>query len=239
MSLALAGKQLSIDASGATAGTGKRLQVEVHLAGFGAFDERLVDDVLYVDLAGVPLAASQLPDNRHWLSVPLSELQSKTGIDVEQLFAQAQQSSPTQGLQYLQGLSGDVERIGDDTVRDAHAVHYRASIDYASLAGKLGGSSAAAKQRLIGLGTQPADVWLDDQGRVVKLHVTIDAGSAGSSPAGNVEVTTEMSGFGEPVDVQAPPADETMTLDDLEALTPHAGATFHDAGDKLTPPDGA
>ena len=52
----------------------------------------------------------------------------------------------------------------------------------------------------------PADVWIDGQDRVVKMHMTID-GSAfgGTGSGGTAELTMEISDFGVPVDVQAPP----------------------------------
>ena len=118
-------------------------------------------------------------------------------------------------------LSGDVEKLGDDTVAGEHATHYRAAIDYARLAEKLPDSSEV-RDKLPKLGTVPADVWIDDDDRVVKMHMTIDAGAFGAG-TGTAEMTMEITDFGVPVDVQAPPEDETVDLFSLERsarLTP-------------------
>jgi hypothetical protein len=48
----------------------------------------------------------------------------------------------------------------------------------------------------------------------VKMHLMVDAGSLGAS-AGTAELTMEITDFGVPVDVQAPPADQTTDLSSL------------------------
>ena len=55
----------------------------------------------------------------------LDELQQRSGADFGGLADQAQSTGPQQGLEYLQGLSGDVVKVGDDTVAGQHATHYR------------------------------------------------------------------------------------------------------------------
>ena len=55
----------------------------------------------------------------------------------------------------------------------------------------------------------PVDVWIDDQDRVVKLR--------GSVPQ-NGEITFEVTAFGVPVDVQAPPADQVVQLPGLSGI---------------------
>ena len=105
-------------------------------------------------------------------------------------------------------------KVGDDTVAGQHATHYRASIDYAKVAAKLPDSAASQREELSKLGKVPADVWINDDDRVVKMHLVIDAGSLGAS-AGTAELTMEITDFGVPVDVQAPPADQTTDLSSL------------------------
>jgi hypothetical protein len=104
--------------------------------------------------------------------------------------------TPTSALDALDKLAGPVETVGDDTVGGSHATHYRVTVD--------------AK------GTDtPLDVWIDDHDRVVKLQ--------GSVPNGG-DLTFEVTAFGVPVEVQAPPADQVTELPDLSGLAGHAGA---------------
>ena len=102
---------------------------------------------------------------------------------------------PTSALDVLDRVAGPVETVGDDTVAGQHATHYRASVDAE-------GTST------------PVDVWIDDHDRVVKVT------SAG--PDGG-EVTFEVTAFGVPVDVQAPPEDQVTTLPDLSGLLGRLG----------------
>jgi hypothetical protein len=174
---------------------------------------------MYLDMGNFPGAANKLPDGKHWLAISFDALKDKTGIDYQQLLDQAQQSSPTQGLQYLQGLSGDVTTVGDDTVNGEHAVHYRASIDYSKLGDNLDSFPADVRSHLNALGPVPVDVWINDDDQAVKVHMALDGAMMGLPGAGSVDMTMEMSDFGAPLDVQAPPADETTDISALTSLT--------------------
>ncbi|HEX5586120.1 MAG TPA: hypothetical protein VFZ17_02330 [Acidimicrobiia bacterium] len=95
--------------------------------------------------------------------------------------------TPKSALDLLRDVAGPVETIGDDTVAGHHATHYRATVSE-------GGDASI-------------DVWIDDQDRVVKIQST--------SPDGGADITFEVTAFGVPVDVTAPPADDVMELPGL------------------------
>src|SRR5262249_21923483 len=95
-------------------------------------------------------------------------------------------ATPKSALDTLQRLAGSVETIGDETVAMHHATHYRASIDQP------------------GIGSPPVDVWIDDADRIVKMHVSVGGTGTG--------MTMEVTAFGVPVDVVAPPTEEVGTL---------------------------
>jgi hypothetical protein len=207
------GEQAAIDVEGVMSADGKTGQLTLDGPMFGSIEQRIVDGTIYMNLGDLPFA-SEL-GGKQWVKVSLDELKQRGG-ELGGLADQAESNAPQQGLEYLQGLSGDVEKIGDDTVAGEHATHYRAAIDYARLAEKLPDSSEV-RDKLPKLGTVPADVWINDDDRVVKMHMTIDAGAFGAG-TGTAEMTMEITGFGVPVDVQAPPADETVDLFSLEGL---------------------
>jgi hypothetical protein len=98
--------------------------------------------------------------------------------------------TPGGALDMLHDLAGDVEVLGDDTIAGHHAVHYRATTETA-------GTST------------PVDVWIDDQDRVVKMQVAM--------PEGMGELTMQITEFGVPVDVVAPPDDEVADMGDFIA----------------------
>jgi hypothetical protein len=208
------GQSTSIHGEGVVAGDSKTAQITMTIPSAGTLEERIVDGTVYMNfgdlLGGTKLGPEQ------WVKIGLDDLQQRSGGALGNLADQAGSNGPQQGLEYLQGLSGDVQKVGDDTVAGAHATHYQASIDYAKVAEKLPDSSAKARDQLTKLGTVPADVWINDDDRVVKMQFAID-GSAFGADGGKIEMTMEITDFGVPVDVQAPPADQTVDFSALGA----------------------
>jgi hypothetical protein len=212
MDVNASGQSVTIHGEGIVAGDGKTGQITLSLSSLGSIEERIVDGTVYANFGDLPFASKL--GATPWVRVSLDELQQRSGADFGGLADQAQSTGPQQGLEYLQGLSGDVVKVGDDTVAGQHATHYRASIDYAKVAAKLPDSAASQRDELSKLGKVPADVWINDDDRVVKMHLVVDAASLGAS-AGTAELTMEITDFGVPVDVQAPPADQTTDLSSL------------------------
>jgi hypothetical protein len=216
IAVAVGDRNETVTASGVGSGDGKLGRVVLEAPGGGHIEELIVEDAIYMNLDGLRNGSQELPDGKHWLRIGFDDLAGKLGLDLGELRDQAQSSTPASGLQYLQGLSGDVTRVADDTINGEHATRYRASLDYSLVADKLGSLSATAKNQLRKLGIVPADVWIDDHDRVVKMHYTISGSAFGAdSASGTAEVTMEITAFDVPVDVQAPPADEVIDITDL------------------------
>jgi LppX_LprAFG lipoprotein len=207
------GQSTTIHADGVVAGDGKNGQITMTVPSAGTLEERIVDGTVYMNFGA--LLGTNETGGKQWVKVGLDDLPQSAG-SVSSLADQAGSNGPQQGLEYLRGLSGDVQKIGDDTVGGAPATHYRASIDYAKAAAKLPATSAKVRDALAKLGTVPADVWINDDDRVVKMQFAID-GSAFGADGGKIQMTMEISDFGVPVDVQAPPADQTIDFAQLGA----------------------
>jgi hypothetical protein len=214
LAIAVQGKHVTVTGSGVATADGKQAQITIGAEGF-SLEERIVGDAIYMDFGGVPALAGKFPAGKHWLRISFDAIKAQTGTDLSQLFDQAQNASPKQGLEYLQGLSGDVETIGDDTVVGQHATHYRASIDYSKVVDELPNLSDEVKEEIAELGTVPADVWINDHDQLVKMHLTIDANAFGVPSGGTAEMTMEITDFGVDVNVQPPPEDQVFDLGDL------------------------
>jgi hypothetical protein len=214
MTVDVADEPVTIKVDGVMAGDGKTGELDVSMPVVGTLQERIVDGVIYMNLGSFPGAPAQL-DGKQWVKLDPEELK-QNGMFGD-LAEQAETNSPQQGLEYLQGLSGDVQDLGEETVAGQPATHYKASIDYTKVLDRLPDASPAARDALGKLGTVPADVWIDGQDRVVKMHMTID-GSAFGAGAGTAEMTMELTDFGVPVDVQAPPAEDTVDFSTLGSL---------------------
>lgn len=215
MKLDVHGEPMTITLDGVAAGDGRTGEFKIAMPVVGTIEERIVDHVIYMDLGSFPGAPADLAGK--WVKLDLDQLKQQNGMFGD-LANQAETNSPNQGLEYLKGLSGDVQDLGQEDVNGQPATHYRASIDYSKVLDELPNASQQTRDALSKLGTVPADVWIDGQDRVVKMHMTMDASAFGGG-AGTADVTMQLSDFGVPVDVQAPPADQTVDFSTLGSLS--------------------
>lgn len=141
---------------------------------------------------------------------------------VEQLIGQqigspslAATFDPSRALELLKSVSGPVTVVGSETLPEdaTPSTHYRATVDLAKVAAAAPSVSA------------PADLWLDAEGRLRKLTLSIDLSTVhlpdgaprGPSRATGV-ATLELTDYGKPVTVTAPPADQVGDLGPLASL---------------------
>ena len=198
-------------------GTNKgRMTLDLSAAGLPGKIESIVDDkVVYEKLP--PSLASKVPGGKPWLKVDESVLSQRAGIDLGSL-SQAQSSDPTQALEYLKGTSGDLHELGRQRVRGEQSTRYALTID---LEKALAGSPQAQQtlesfRKLVGTTSFPAQVWVDDAGRMRKFQFSLDL-SKSSDPAashyqGPITMTLELYDFGTPVNAAPPPADQVTDL---------------------------
>jgi hypothetical protein len=151
-------------------------------APFGQVNFVSTGQVVYAE---VPATFRSFTGGKPWAKLATGNLgaienQFLGGAGVNQPF------DPTNILAYLKAVSGNVIVVGPDTVRGTATTHYRATIDL---------SRVAPGQQ----GTVPADVWIDGQGRLRKLTMSMAAPMAATA-------TFELSDFGTHVDATPPPA---------------------------------
>ena len=181
--------------------------MQLDLPGIGEVEYRFVDGVMYVDTAGSAELSSAMPEGKRWLSIDAEAL---GGSNFDGLSKQAERSTPSSGLRFLQGLSGVPDDLGTETVNGERSTHYRGRLDYDKLPDSI--TNDEVKGELAKLGDVPVDVWINGDDEVVKLHMKIDASAFASSSAasGNVEITMRITDIDGPVEVVAPPADEVV-----------------------------
>lgn len=189
--------------------------VETVPGGQGNGETRFVDGTLYARLPGSLLA--RLSHGKRWVSVDLATLSEHGDGSFQQLLTDSP-SDPTAVLQFLRGAGDTVTKDGQDTIDGAPTTHYTVDLNLDRAAQ---GQNAATQQSIhvlegqLGSHTLPAQVWIDDQGRVrrIMLHETL-RGTSGSGQHGNVgvDVTATLSDFGTPVTITAPPAGQTADL---------------------------
>jgi hypothetical protein len=158
-----------------------------------------------------------LTGSSNWLSASPEDL----GQDAGSLGLGAGAFDPAALLDVLRGVADDVTEAGTDTVRGVATTKYTATI---SLADALAQAPADQRERLQAqldqLGTDasmPVTVWVDEDGlpRRMTMDLTGLAGPGTDAEGAAVAITIEYFDYGEPVDIQIPPADEVTPFGEV------------------------
>jgi hypothetical protein len=179
--------------------------------------------VIYMNL---PFLAGKLPEGKTWMELDLSKAAQADGIDLSQL-SSLDETDPTQFLEYIRASSGGVTTVGRETVDGVPTTHYHATLQLSDILARLPSSvQAAAKSALEKLGEAgaiPVDVWVDAQGRVrriqLSLGVSVPAGASGGVTGATVSGTTTMdfTSYGPIPAIVPPPASEVFDATSLAA----------------------
>lgn len=161
-----------------------------------------VETVLDRDGIFVKLPARLAPASKPWIKLDLSTLATQAGVNLGSL-GQLQSADPSQALQFLEGAVNDMKKVGSEKVRGADTTHYRGTLDLQKAAA--GAPAVSSAVSALGSSTVPTDVWIDGEGRMRKMIVTVSSGKA----------EFEMYDFGAPVDVQQPLPSQVTDLASL------------------------
>jgi len=195
------------------------------LPGTGAGTVRMIFQypVIYMN---TPFLAGKLPEGKTWMKLDLSKAAQADGIDLSQL-SSFDETDPTQFLEYLRASSGGVATVGSETVDGVPTTHYHATLQLSGILAHLPSSAqAAAKSALEQLGNAgaiPVDVWVDAQGRVRRIQLSIAASVPASASSGVTGAATGVSGtvtmdftsYGPTPPIVAPPASEVFDATSL------------------------
>ena len=170
--------------------------------------ERVVDGAVYIQS---PLFAGLTGSGKQWVKVDLGDLGAGGPTDLG-----TGQSDPTKMLDYLRGLSAGVTRVGSDDVRGVQATHYHAETSMAKVLASLPASQRRGFEAIVknfGSSSIPVDIWVDGDGRIVRMVTATSLDVNGQSVQSDVQV--DYFDFGVPVDVTAPPAGQVADLGGL------------------------
>lgn len=179
--------------------------------GSGEVDMIFEGVVLYMKM---PFLTQLVTEDRPWLKLDLEAARRAGRPDLAQL-VQLGQSDPTQLLELLHGATKDADDLGEAELRGASTTHYtmtldlRRAIEQASQDARSSVESLVARSGSVRL---PADVWIDEQGRMRKMVYVVRLASSGESSRDSMTVTMELYEFGIDVVVEAPPADQVVDL---------------------------
>jgi hypothetical protein len=198
----------------------------------GGLEVRVVDGTTYMKL---PAALGHLfggtGGGEKWISLKLPK--SAQGAAGSSPFSGLGASDPTQFLSALERVSDDVKEVGTETVRGVETKHYAATLDLKKAIdnAKLPESLRVKAGDLFGkvgdLPPIPVDVFIDSDGHLRRLQIDMDlgafaglaggpsgaTGATGSLPT--LSVSLDLYDFGKPVHVDAPAADQIISLKDF------------------------
>ncbi|MEV7752915.1 hypothetical protein ACFYMX_33410 [Streptomyces griseofuscus] len=191
--------------------TGGKLADSMRKAGTSHMEARYLPGAYYVKMSD---AFAQQAGGKHWVKYDFDYLAKVGGASGAYMKDQLQTSTPNQSVKMLLA-SGDVKKVGVETVDGQHTTHYAGTVDVAALAGKGSNLSAdqltALKQQLkqSGITTDAIDIWVNDQNLLVKKS------EKAATANGTLNSTAHYSDYGVAVTAEAPPAADTMDIADM------------------------
>jgi hypothetical protein len=187
--------------------------------GQGSGETRFLNGKLYTRLPGS--LTSRLSNGKPWIALDVGKLSQQGDGSLQQLITDSP-ADPSTVLGYLRGAGAQVSTVGPDTVDGESTTHYNVTLDLDKAAQGQNTQTQAATRALeqeLGTHTLPAQVWIDQQGRLrrISLQETLSGAalpSTSAKPTGNISFrfTAVLTDFGVPVTVTAPPANQTTDL---------------------------
>ena len=163
------------------------MTMDYPMFGKGDIEMRMVGGDMYMQ---IPMMSSG-----KWIKMPLTDKDSPLSGNL------LDQMNPGTAMEAMKGAVDEVTYVGDEDVDGESLHHYTMKVRSAAfqkLQDELGGTGAADLPSVISY-----DVWIDNDNRVRQMKMSM--GDLGA-------VTMTMSDWGEPVQIEAPPASEVTQM---------------------------
>ncbi|XUL88653.1 hypothetical protein ACQ86D_20040 [Streptomyces galilaeus] len=209
--------------------TGGSMADAMRAAGSTSMEARYLPDAYYAKM-GEKFAAQA--GGKHWIKYAYDDLAKLGGSSGAYLKDQMQNSTPNQSVKLLLA-SGDVKKVGTESVRGQQTTHYSGTVNVADLATKNSNLTASQlaglKKQLTsaGVSTEQVDIWINAKDLLVKKV------EKGEMSSGEYSQTAYYSDYGVKVEATVPPASDTedfMTLLKKQGVTPGSADTATGSG---------
>ena len=183
----------------------------------GMFDEmevRVVDGVSYIKF---PLFGMMFGAQTEWISAPEEE-----GASITDDFTFARPDNPAQMLEQFEDADAEVTEIGRETVNGVDTTHYRVIFDAAAMLAEATPEERAEMMEAgpIPDGEFPMDLWITDDGVVVRYIMEIDGSMVENDGADQFQrmvMTFNLLDVNQPVTISAPDPADVTEIDSLGA----------------------
>lgn len=192
-------------------------QAHLSMGGFGMQIETIQDGtVMYMKVAAL---------GDKWMKIDYGSFLGDAGA--QQLLGNGQ-SNPAATLESLRGVSGHIEEVGTETIRDVKTTHYHATVNVAKSLEEARKYLSEDAQKMLDdasatmAAEYPVDVWIDADNLVRRMSFTMTYGDAVPSLEGvTMTMTADYFDYGKPVSIEIPPADQVEDWSDaFPGLTP-------------------
>ncbi len=154
-----------------------------------------------------------------WVKIDVAKAAAAAGISgMSSLTQNPISSDPSQFLQYLRAVSGDVTLVGGDWVNGQSTTHYRATISLDRIASALPASMRDSAQRALSqlqslahLTGLPIDVWVDTHHLVRRIVMSFGGSSLAAAGVG-MTMQMDIPQYGPQPLPALPPADQVGSL---------------------------
>lgn len=167
--------------------------------GAGEMDVRVVDGIMYMSMG-------ELTQGKFWKIDPSDPDGPMASLGMDGFM---DQMDPAKSLEAMENSVTKVTYVGEDN--GLH--HYEMTMDMEKVL-ESSGSDLPSGATADLPDTVTYDLWLDDQGRYSKMAMN-EMPVAG---AGNVSMQLMMTGWGEDVSIEAPPADQITKMPDMGGM---------------------
>lgn len=200
-----------MDMSGAAAAAGDEIPAEFGDL-FGEMEVRQIGETSYVKF---PFFGMFLGADTPWISMPADESDPTGG------FAMTSPGNPTEILGSFEDAGATVEVIGAEAINGVNATHYRVVFDTETLLAEATPEELEQleEQGPIPIDELPMDVWISEDGLVVRFIMEIDGDSIETEAGegfGHMSMRYDMFELNSSIVIDPPAADEVTDVDDLE-----------------------
>ncbi len=179
---------------------------------FGEMEVRQIGDTAYLKF---PLFTALFGAETPWISMPAEEGEVASG------FMTTSPGNPSDILGSFEDAGATVDVIGTETVNGVNTTHYRAVFDMETLLAQATPEERAQleAQGPIPADSMPMDVWISDDGFVVRFVMEIDGSAVETTPEESFDrmlLQYDLFDLGSDVVIEPPPPGEVTDIKELE-----------------------
>ncbi|GAA3802384.1 hypothetical protein ACFS5L_39430 [Streptomyces phyllanthi] len=199
--------------------TGGAMADQMRRMGSTTMEARYLPDAYYAQVGDE--FADQAAHGKHWIRYDYDDLAEAAGGSGAYMKDQMRNTTPNQSVKLLLA-SGDVKKVGEETVRGEKTTHYAGTVEVADLAEQnshLTRSQLADLRKQLeqaGITTETIDIWVNDDDLLVKKV------EKGEMTSGTMSQTAYYSDYGVEVSADEPPEGDTVDFVELMQSPPAA-----------------